>query len=194
MQIAGGDPITARFLYGEYFEFYPEFKVFWAANHKPIIQGTDHGIWRRIFLIPFNVTIPADQIDRNLSEKLFGELPGIFTWAVRGCTEWQEHGLNPPAEVRSATALYRDEQDILGEFLSIKCHMDTNMRISKKVIYNVYKEFCTNNGDKPIGKIDFGSKLKERGITEKKSGEWYWIGIGLKSKPNTETNVIPMHS
>ena len=197
LQIAGGDPITARFLYGEYFEFYPEFKVFWAANHKPIIQGTDHGIWRRIFLIPFNVTIPADEIDRHLSEKLFGELPGIFTWAVRGCLEWQEHGLKPPTEVRAATDEYRDEQDVLGEFISSECIMDPGEFVAKDRLFDTYKKFCDDNGEKPVSKKNFGSRMIEKGFDKnvRRGRKRVWKGIQLKQdakkKENTD-KIIPI--
>ena len=89
-QLTGGDQVTARYLYNEYFEYKPTFKLFIAANHKPDIRGVDHGIWRRIHLIPFNVTIASDDIDRDLPSKLRAELPGILAWAVRGCRQWQE--------------------------------------------------------------------------------------------------------
>jgi len=86
-QATGGDTITARFLYREYFEFSPQFKLFLVANHKPVIIGTDEAIWRRIRLIPFTVTIPPEERDKQLLEKLQRELPGILAWAVRGCLD-----------------------------------------------------------------------------------------------------------
>jgi len=101
-QLTGGDQVTARFLYNEFFEYKPEFKLFIAANHKPEIQGVDHGIWRRIHLIPFEVTIPVEEIDRNLPEKLRDELPGILAWAVKGCHAWQRQGLSVPASISTA--------------------------------------------------------------------------------------------
>ena len=125
-QLTGGDQVTARFLYNEFFEYKPEFKLFIAANHKPDIQGVDHGIWRRIHLIPFDVTIPTEEIDRDLPDKLRAELTGILAWAVQGCREWQEHGLNVPASIANATAAYRDEMDIVAEFLNDRCTLQAN--------------------------------------------------------------------
>ena len=95
-QLTGGDPITSRFLFQEYFEHRPTFKLFMAVNHKPEIRGADHGIWRRLRMIPFNVIIKDDEMDRELIGKLAKELPGILAWAVQGCLEWQRSGLGMP--------------------------------------------------------------------------------------------------
>lgn len=83
--LTGGDTISARFLFKEYFEFRPQFKVWMATNHKPIILDTDNAIWRRVKLIPFDVTIPEEERDPRLVEKLREEYPGILNWAVQGC-------------------------------------------------------------------------------------------------------------
>ena len=91
-QLTGGDRVTARKLYGNEFEFSPEFKLWMGTNHKPIIRGTDIGIWRRIMLIPFTATIPDETIDKNLKYKLRQELPAILNWAVEGCLMWYREG------------------------------------------------------------------------------------------------------
>jgi putative DNA primase/helicase len=98
-QMTGGDTMTARFLYGEFFEFLPEFKILLAVNHKPLIRNTDHAIWRRIRLVPFTVTIPEAERDKDLPDKLRRELPGILAWAVQGCLDWQREGLGMPEPV-----------------------------------------------------------------------------------------------
>jgi putative DNA primase/helicase len=121
-QTTGGDRITARFLYGEFFEFPPSFKLFLATNHKPVIRGTDHAIWQRVRLIPFEVQIPEKDQDRHLASKIkAAELPGILNWLIEGCRAWQTDGLTPPERVLAATAEYREEQDVLGRFLGDAC-------------------------------------------------------------------------
>ncbi|MCX6022166.1 MAG: phage/plasmid primase, P4 family [Chloroflexi bacterium] len=117
----GGDMIKARHLFSNLFLFKPQFKLFLASNHKPRITGTDEGIWSRIRTVPFTVTIPAEERDRNLSDKLEAEADGILRWAVEGCLEWQIHGLGEPDEVREATANYRAEMDVPGGFFSDCC-------------------------------------------------------------------------
>ncbi|PFY35532.1 DNA primase, partial [Bacillus toyonensis] len=120
-QITGGEKMSARFLRQEYFEFTPEFKVFFTTNHKPIVKGSDEGIWRRIMLIPFTVTIPKEKIDYDLSDKLAKEMPGVLRWAVEGCMKWQTEGLRAPEAVKAATAEYREDMDILAPFIDENC-------------------------------------------------------------------------
>src|SRR5262249_54371075 len=122
-QMTGGDTMTARFLYGEFFEFLPEFKIFLAVNHKPLIRNTDHAIWRRIRLVPFTVTIPEAERDKDLPAKLRRELSGILAWAVQGCLDWQRAGLGMPEAVKAATAEYRAEMDVLDQFLAERCEI-----------------------------------------------------------------------
>jgi putative DNA primase/helicase len=117
-QITGNDAMTARFLYGEFFDFVPTFKIFMATNHKPMIKGTDHGIWRRIKLIPFTTTIRAEKQDKHLEEKLIREGPGILNWLIEGVKRWFAEGLVPPAEINGATEEYRNEMDVCWAALS----------------------------------------------------------------------------
>ena len=122
-QMTGGDTISARFLHQEWFDFEPTHKVFFGTNHKPVIKGTDYAIWRRIRLVPFEITIPEGERDKNLPEKLKAEADGILAWAVQGCLVWQQQGLGVPEEVKAATDSYREEMDILGEFLKDRCRL-----------------------------------------------------------------------
>jgi putative DNA primase/helicase len=111
-QLTGGDRIKARFLFQEYFEFVPQFKLFLACNYKPIVRGTDLAIWERIKLVPFTVTIPPAERDTDPGTKLRAELEGMFAWAVRGCLAWQREGLGTPPEVTQATRAYQAEMDV----------------------------------------------------------------------------------
>jgi putative DNA primase/helicase len=119
--LTGGDPMTARFLYREFFEFTPTFKVVLSANHQPILEGTEHALWRRIRLVPWMVVIPDAEQDKTLVDTLATELPGILRWAVEGCLRWQQEGLVPPAQIRQATQRYRRSLDRLGRFIAEEC-------------------------------------------------------------------------
>jgi putative DNA primase/helicase len=179
-QLTGGDTVTARFLYGENFEFKPTFKLFLAANHKPVIRGTDHAIWRRIRLIPFTVTIPDKEQDKDLAQKLQGELAGVLAWAVQGCLQWQKEGLAAPAQVTEATKSYREEMDILGGFLEEKCVINKLVEAKAKDLYQAYLEWCEETGEKALTQRKVGMALTERGFQKEKtrSGIVY-TGIGL---------------
>jgi len=180
--MTGGDLISARRLYSEYFTFAPTFKVFIAANHKPVITGTDHAMWRRIRLVPFTVTIPDDEQDKTLPDKLRAELPGILRWAIEGCRQWQAHGLVAPSAVISATESYKHEMDTLGNFLDECCVVGPKNRVTAGELYDTYTSWCQDAGVRyPLTKTAFGVRLKERGFRARKSGgERLWQGLELK--------------
>jgi putative DNA primase/helicase len=163
-QLTGGDKVTARFLHGEFFDFVPSFKLFLAVNHKPIIKGTDHAIWRRVRLIPFDVTIPEDQWDRNLPEKLESERAGILRWLVEGCVAWQREGLKPPLRVLAATDNYRDEMDTVGAFVDECCIKDPGGEVTAARLFERYIAWCQQQSEKALSKMDFGARLTEKGF------------------------------
>ena len=164
-QLTGGDKIAARYFYSEFFEFIAQFKLFLATNHRPAIKGTDHAIWRRIRLVPFEVTIPPEEQDKNLPEKLRAELPGILAWAVRGCLGWQQDGLGQPPEITRATANYRQEMDTFGGFLRDRCVVDEESRVATGDLYRTYKTWCESTGEKPLTQQKLAIVLVDRGFS-----------------------------
>ena len=178
-QVTGGDKVTARFLHAEFFEFVPEFKLWLGTNHKPAIRGTDWAIWRRIRLVPFNVTIPPEEQDHQLGQRLLAELDGILAWAVQGCLDWQREGLNPPPAVVNATAAYRDESDPLGTFLEDCCILDDNARAQAGPLYDTYRQWCKSNGEDAVTSRRFSRQLDERGFDKVTERHRYYLGIGL---------------
>jgi len=162
--MTGGDTMSARFMRQEFFTFRPTFKLWIRGNHKPVITGTDYGIWRRIHLVPFTVTIPEAERDPALLDKLRLELPGILRWAVEGCLAWQREGLRPPIVVTHATAQYRREMDVLGTFLEDRCTVRPHGQVSAKSLYRAYRDWCDGAGEHPVNQRRFGIALQERGI------------------------------
>ncbi|WP_245959530.1 phage/plasmid primase, P4 family [Neobacillus piezotolerans] len=179
-QLTGGEPVQARFLHQEYFEYVPQFKIFFTTNHKPVIRGNDEGIWRRIRLIPFTVTIPNEKLDKDLPEKLRNEMPGILKWMVEGCLKWQKEGLGVPQEVEEATNSYRDEMDTLGNFITDVCVLHPNVKTLAAELYRQYGYWCQDNGEFEITKQKFNRKLEERGFKKGRDGRGiYLTGIGI---------------
>ncbi|RFC36645.1 MAG: phage/plasmid primase, P4 family, C-terminal domain-containing protein [Candidatus Nitrotoga sp. SPKER] len=178
-QLTGQDTIAARFLFAEYFEFIPNFKIWLAANHKPVIRGDDFAIWRRIRLIPFAVTIPPEEKDGKLPEKLRAEYPGILAWALQGCLEWQRQGLNPPPEVLAATEEYKSEMDLIGKWIEECCITASHATAKASALYGNYKRWVEDNGGFALSSTKFGMKLGDRGYQKEKSGTVVYHGIGL---------------
>jgi putative DNA primase/helicase len=164
--LTGGDAITARRMREDHWTFTPTHKLFLAGNHKPRVRGADDGIWRRIRLVPWTVTIPEAERDTSLPEKLRAELPGILAWAVRGCLEWQRLGLGEPIAVRDATASYREESDPLREFFGLHCVFEPDGRVARKQIRGAYEEYCKENGGEPVGARRFAEGLRLRGVED----------------------------
>jgi len=186
-QISGSDTIKARYLYEEFFEFLPQFKLWLSGNHKPQIRGTDHGIWRRIRLIPWAITIPDNEQDKDLLTKLKDEWPGILAWAVQGCLLWQSDGLAAPDEVMAATASYRKEQDILSDFLESCVIVGKGRTITVKTLYATYAKFCDDNGDtvkERLGKKKFNTRIEDKGFDSYPAGRniLTWIGLDVQKK------------
>lgn len=178
--VTGGEPLTCRRLYEEPFEFTPQFKILLATNHRPAIWGTDHGIWRRMRLIPFDHQIPAEEQDRDIGRKLDGEAAGILSWLVRGCLTWQECGPGASAAIDAAMADYRVEQDLLAPFLADRCRLDPAASISASALYKDYREWCDKEGEKPVSATLFGRRLSDHGPQKSKSGSSrVWKGIEL---------------
>ena len=182
----GEDKVTARFLYGEFFEFIPEGKLWFVTNHKPGIRGTDQAIWRRLLLIPFTVTIPEKERDPKLIEKLRRELPGILAWAIRGCVSWQAKGLRPAPEVLSATASYRREEDRVVAFVSERCRTGPTFEATGGELYLAYRQWCEWSGEQPMSNTLFGRRLEELGYRKSathKRGRVVRRGLRLTTPP-----------
>lgn len=180
-QLTGGEKLKARRMRQDFFEIDQTWKIFLAANHKPIVQGDDLAIWRRIKLIPFNVTIAEDERDAELQNKLKDELPGILNWCLEGFSQWKKSGLGEPDEVRSAVAEYKFEQDQLGAFIKEACFTSTESteaRCQSSALFDAYVRFSS---DKNMSQTAFSKKMSSKGFSKKMGGDgrMYWLGISL---------------
>ena len=160
--LTGGDPISARFMRQDFFEFTPQFKLMIVGNHKPSLRSVNEAIRRRFHLIPFNVTIPEAERDPDLAEKLRAEWPGILQWAIEGCIAWYRDGLNPPAVVRDATAAYLANEDHVARWIEDCCVVGEREVAKTKALYKNYCEWCEANNERPHSSKEFSTELDRK--------------------------------
>lgn len=178
-QLTGSDAITARGMNQDFWTFDPTHKLWLCTNHKPVIRGTDHAIWRRPKLVPFEVKIEERDKIKNFPALLKAEYPGILARCVRGCLDWQKNGLAVPKEVADATAQYRSEQDSLRAFIEEECTIGPGCRGKSGIMYQAYRTKTEHLGEEPITLTKFGMAMAEKGFEKvKNNGIWY-LGIGL---------------
>jgi putative DNA primase/helicase len=185
--LTGGDAVAVRRMREDFWDLVPTHKLFIAGNHKPTVKGDDLGIWRRIRLVPWTVTVDEADVDKDLPEKLKAELSGILRWAVNGCLEWQRLGLVEPTAVTEATREYRIESDVLGEFLDRHTVFEEAARVTRQALRTRYESWCEESGHLPLGARKVAQRLRERGCSNINVREGQrvrdgWLGIRLRSE------------
>jgi len=183
-QITGGDPITSRFLFKEHFEYIPKWKLFLAVNHLPHITGNDNGIWRRLKTIPFSISFMGANKDPDLCQKLEAELSGILNWAIQGCIAWQKYGLAEPQIVSSAIDMYRQDEDVMGCFLSDHIEVGIDYYESATALFETYVSAQKALGQRTISQKLFSQKLAAKGFEKHRGSDGRVNFIGLKLKPS----------
>jgi putative DNA primase/helicase len=179
-QLTGGDPIPARFMHQDFFDFTPVFKLVIAGNHKPGLRNVDEAIRRRLKLVPFTVTVPPERRDPDLAKKLRGEWPGILQWALDGLADWQQRGLAPPHAVAKATADYLAAEDDLAAWMDEHCEQNGEDALQR--LYASYKAWATRNGAPERNNKWLIGQLENRGFIPRKTRIGQIInGLSVKS-------------
>ena len=180
-QLTGGDPVSARFMRQDFFEFRPTFKLFIAGNVKPGLRRVDEAIRRRFHLIPFAVTIPEAERDKQLAEKLKAEWPGILAWLIEGCLKWQSVGLEPPMAVVDATAKYLEQEDTVAAWIDERCERDPAAWASSTALFGSWTAWAVAAGEYAGGSKAFSQGLETRGFSRlKRSTGQGFMGLRLK--------------
>ena len=186
--LTGGDTVSARQLYGDYWPLKPTWKLHVAANHKPVVRGQDEGIWRRLLLTPWLVRFDGEKQDRQLKDKLMDELPGILGWCLYGFARWQNEGLAAPACVSEATTEYRGENDVLGTWLKECCLIDSTAVAEAGELYRDFKRWAEDRGEHVGTATAFGLQLERLGYSSQRATSGHYRhktirrGIGLLSR------------
>jgi len=179
--LTGRDKITARFLRQEFFEFKPTFKLWIATNHKPLVYENTHAFWRRVKLIPFEVQIPEEKRIPHYEEKLLEERSGILNWALEGYLKWRKEKLGTTQKIIEATQTYKQEMDIIGDFIAECCEEGEQHKATTQELYEAYRKWALANSEEPITNRAFGRRLEERGYKSVKiNHKRGWQGLTLK--------------
>lgn len=181
-ELSGGDAITARFMHRDYFSFEPSHSLFLIVNHRPVVTGTDSGIWRRIKLIPWEVSIPPEE--RRPQDEMIRELvddgDAVLQWMLDGLKDWQTEPSWTAPEVQAVTDAYRNESDRLAGFLADACETGPTRTVGVADLFTTYEAWCNGAGEQPLSKRRFGDGLRERGITQTRGKHArHWIGIRI---------------
>lgn len=183
--LTGGDAIRARFLYGREFEFKPQLKLFLVSNYVPRIEDTSYAIWRRVHYIPFYYKVPEDKLDLKLPLKLYGELEGILTRAVKGCLDWQKNNLKAPAKVTKAVEQLRRESDTVGTALEELIEKDLSGQVRHADLLKAISQWYERNNYRYAPRThQLLSYMRRLGWQEKRghANQLYWLGIRLREK------------
>jgi putative DNA primase/helicase len=184
--LTGGDTITSRFMYEEYFEFRPPFKLWLVANHKPAVDDDDDAMWRRIIRVPFDHVIPKERRDPTVKKSLCDPTeagPAILAWAVQGCLDWQRLGLRVPHAIEEATEAYRLEMDPLQDFVSDCCVLTPLAWTTSAQLREAYDRWLAETGQRRLTDREMTHRLRLRDCTpEKRCGMRGWSGIGLADR------------
>ncbi len=177
-QLTGGGKVTCRFLFQDEFEFEPEFKIWMATNHKPVIRGTDTGIWRRVKMIPFEVNIPKEKVDKMLKYKLRDEMPQILNWAVRGAIMYEREGLEEPACVKNAIREYKSEMDLVQTFIDACVIIDNNAdsQILASELFKIYQCWASSMNEYEMKNRKFCGQIKAKIPIYKRTSAGYMCG------------------
>jgi len=183
--LTGMGRLSGRRIYGSSFEFDPQFKLFIDANHKPRISGNEEAIWNRFRMVPFTVSIPKAEQDKQLLAKLANEAPGILAWAVQGCLRWQNEGLGAPATVTQATEDYRNEMDPVADFIEDCCNANPEAFTLSKDLYEAFVKWCYLIHEKPTSYKSFGLALERKGYSKDRmsGGARGRNGLELRAEP-----------
>jgi putative DNA primase/helicase len=182
-RMTGGEKLHHEKKFEHGFEFTPTHKLWLSGNHKPVITDTTLSIWRRVKFIAFTVVIPAEKRIKDLRTQLKAKehQEAILAWLVKGCLDWQKNGLREPSEVITATEGYREEMDLLVDFIAEHCVIQASASITVSDLYKAYKTWADQNDTPALGKIKFGTRLTEKGISKGRGNynKPIWRGIRL---------------
>jgi putative DNA primase/helicase len=163
-RLTGGDRLKARRMREDFWGFVPSHTFVMLTNHRPVVGGTDEGIWRRIKLVPWEVEIPPGEQDQDLGDRLALEADAILTWAVDGYRDWRGHGLADPDKVLAATGAYRADSDAIARFIDQRCITGPHFAVQSARLFAAWSKWCAEEGEEHGTQTVFSAELSKRGF------------------------------
>jgi putative DNA primase/helicase len=187
-QLTGGDTITARYMRKDFFSFEPSHTIFMITNHKPVVDGSDEALWRRLVVVPFEQTFNGDDAQAGLRELLESEPDAILSWMIEGWLTYRPHGLDIPNGVRAATEAYKADSDAVGRFID-ECLYPTQFgTVQSSKLFAEWQKWCITNGEDSATQKAFSEELGRRGHQKTRTGRGYvWKGFTLLASENDDS-------
>ena len=179
-QLTGGDTITARYMRKDFFSFEPSHTIFMVTNHKPVVDGSDEALWRRLVVIPFEQVFSGDQAETGLKEQLESEPDAVLSWMIEGWAAYCDKGLNIPNAVRAATDAYKADSDAVGRFCDERLYVTQFGTVQSSALFAEWQKWCAVNGEDAATQKAFSEELARRGFVKARTGRGYvWKGFTL---------------
>lgn len=193
--LTGGEPMLVRNLHKDFFEFRPIFKLILSGNHKPTIDGGDHGIWRRVCIVPWDVSIARNE-QRPMADVLaefWEERSGILNWILEGTQRYFTNGLIIPAKVRAATDSYREEMDPVANFIRDCLVEERGAKVQARPMYQAYCEWCDENAVRPFKETGFARLMSAKGMQRQRERVSMYCDVRLRDdRPRSPHPLAPL--
>jgi len=186
-QLTGGDTITARYMRKDFFSFEPSHTILMITNHKPVVDGSDEALWRRLVVVPFDQVFSGDNVEPDLKDLLQSEPDAVLSWMIEGWVAYQDKGLAIPNGVRAATEAYKADSDAVGRFIEEMFYPAQGNTVASSEVFAEWQKWCIANGEEPVTQKAFGDELTRRGYQKVKTKRFNaWKGFMLLSSENDE--------
>jgi putative DNA primase/helicase len=179
--IISGEPLQVERKYRDPFTVIPRAKVCWAMNELPRVADANSGLFRRVKVVAFPA-LAEDERDPKIKHAIEQEGAGILNWALEGLRRLKERGhFEVPAGVEDATKQFRENNDVPALFVEDRCIQGVECKIQASQLYAEYKEWCLENGHRPMSSTRLADDWARLGFEKTASnGRRFYRGLTLR--------------
>lgn len=185
-QLTGGEEISARALYQSAITYKPQFTLWLSCNDLPLVTDKSLFASERIKVVEFNRHFAPNEQDIHLKDELCTQenMSGIFMWLVRGYVHYKKKGLKMSKGLTEVISKYERDNDLVLQFLEMRCVRDDNANIKAKDLYNAFKMWSKSEGSFILSARKFNSEMERHPewFDKKSTSCGFPIYWGLKLK------------